>query len=97
MGDIVFAPRQAARMDREFQRVIEIFVRIALGGIGRQKEQLNFIPMPVQPGCGFLPMVTFKLSKIKSRHFLSWPAGRWPDIPHLATFRYGKNPVSGHA
>lgn len=57
MGDIVFAPRQVARMDREFQRVIEIFVWIALGSIGRQKEQLNFIPMPVQPGCGFLPMV----------------------------------------
>ena len=44
-------------MDREFQRVIEIFVWIALGGIGRQKEQLEFIPMPAQPGCGFLPMV----------------------------------------
>ena len=43
-------------MDREFQRVIEIFVWIALGGIGRQKELLNFIPMPV-PGCDFLPMV----------------------------------------
>lgn len=39
MGDIVFAPRQAARMDREFQRVIEIFVRITLRGMGRQKEQ----------------------------------------------------------
>ena len=35
MGDIVFAPRQAARMGREFQRVIEIFVWIALRGIGR--------------------------------------------------------------
>ena len=57
MADIVFAPRQVARKDREFQRVIEIFVWIALRGIGRQKEQLNFIPMPVQPGCDFLPMV----------------------------------------
>lgn len=44
-------------MNREFQRVIEIFGWIALGGIGRQKEQLNFIPMPIQLGCGFLPMV----------------------------------------
>lgn len=57
MADIAFGPRQVARMDREFQRVIEIVVWIALGGIGRQKEQLDFIPMPVQPGCDFLPMV----------------------------------------
>ena len=51
MGDIAFAPRQVARMDREFQRVIEIFVWIALGSIGRQKEQLNFIPMPFPDVC----------------------------------------------
>lgn len=57
MADIGFGPRQVVRMDRAFQRMIEIFVWIALGGIGRQKEQLDFIPMPVQPGCGFLPMV----------------------------------------
>ena len=35
MADIVFAPRQVARMDREFQHMIEIFVRIALGSMGR--------------------------------------------------------------
>ena len=35
MADIVFAPRQVARKDREFQRVIEIFVWIALQSIGR--------------------------------------------------------------
>ena len=57
MADIRFGPRQVVRMDRAFQRMIEIFVWIALGGIGRQKEQLDFIPMPVQPDCGFLPMV----------------------------------------
>lgn len=36
-------------MNRKLQRVIEIFVWIALRGIGRQKEQFDFILMPVQP------------------------------------------------
>ena len=44
-------------MDRKFQLVIEIFIWIALRGIRRQKKQLDFIPLLVQPGCGFLPMV----------------------------------------
>nr|WP_293279335.1 hypothetical protein [Oscillibacter sp.] len=57
MADIAFGLRQAARMDRELQRVMEIFVWIALRGIGRQKEQLDFIPMLVQPGCILFPMM----------------------------------------
>ena len=48
-------------MERELERMIEIFVWIALRGIGRQKEQLDFIPMPVQPGRSFLPMVYFQI------------------------------------
>ena len=43
MADIAFGLRQAARMDRELERVVEIFIRIALRGIGRQKEQFDFI------------------------------------------------------
>ena len=33
MADIAFGLRQAARMDRELERVVEIFIRIALRGI----------------------------------------------------------------
>ncbi len=57
MADIAFGLRQAARMDRELERVVEIFIRIALRGIGRQKEQFDFILAPVQPGCGLFPMM----------------------------------------
>ena len=57
MADIAFGLRQAARMDRELEHVVEIFIRIALRGIGRQKEQFDFILAPVQPGCGLFPMM----------------------------------------
>ncbi len=57
MSDIAFSLRQAARMDRELQRIIEILVRIALRGIGRQKEQFDFFLIPVQPDCSLFPMM----------------------------------------
>ena len=77
-------------MDRELQRVIEMFIRIALRGIGRQKEQFDLILMPVQPGCGLFPAMYLS----RSRHFPPSLAGRWRDIPP-ATFRCEKDPVSG--
>ena len=51
MADIVFGLRQAARMDRELECLVEIFIRIALRGIGRQKEPFDFTLVPVQLGC----------------------------------------------
>lgn len=60
----------------EFQSVPKIFVRIALGGVGRQKEQLDFVPVPVQPGCGLFRYVP--LDRPKSGRPFGWryePAG----------------------
>ena len=51
-------------MDREFQRVIEIFVWIALGGIGWQNSSILSRCLSSQ-AVAFFPWCTFKLSRIR--------------------------------
>lgn len=61
MKDIPCRIWKISRMYREFQRMIEVFVRIVFRGVGRQEKHLNFFLVFFQPGFNKFAMMNLQV------------------------------------
>ena len=57
VGDVLCRIRQLSGMDRTFQGMIQIFIRIVFRSIGRQEKHLDFLLVFFQPGRNKLAMM----------------------------------------
>lgn len=52
---------EISRMYREFQRMVEVFIRIVFRGVGRQEKHLNFLLAFLQPGFNKFAMMNLQV------------------------------------
>ena len=61
MGDVLHSIGQLARMNRNLQSMIQVFIWIVFRSVGRQEKHLHFILVPFQPGCSKLAVMDLQI------------------------------------